>query len=188
MKVNKMKNALNRNQSGFTLVELIVVIVILGILSAFAIPKFINLTQDARSATVEGVTGALRSAVNLVYARSVVDGTQNQPEAEVQMADGSTVKTVYGYPKAVLAEGITNALHETPSGFTVANEGGTAVSYTLNNMSDCKIRYQQATSTLPATVVAVSNCGASVSSGSGGGGQPVVVPPADNGSGVISIN
>ena len=55
-----------RKQSGFTLIELIVVIVILGLLAATALPRFSNLTNDARKASVQGMLGGVRSAAALV--------------------------------------------------------------------------------------------------------------------------
>ena len=55
-------------QAGFTLIELVVVIVILGILAAVALPKFIDLTGDASNSAVQGVAGALASASSINYA------------------------------------------------------------------------------------------------------------------------
>ena len=60
-------------EQGFTLIELIVVIVILGILAVTAAPKFMNLTSDANSAVVKGLAGAIRSASQTIYAKSKVN-------------------------------------------------------------------------------------------------------------------
>lgn len=77
-----------QNQKGFTLVELIVVIVILGILSATALPRFINVTNEARVAAVNGLAGGLRSGVAVAQARYFATGTNTTP---IAMADGSSV-------------------------------------------------------------------------------------------------
>jgi MSHA pilin protein MshA len=78
-----------KRQQGFTLVELIVVIVILGILAATALPKFINVTRDARISAVNGIAGALRSAVGVAQARYFATG--DNAAVGITTADGTAV-------------------------------------------------------------------------------------------------
>jgi MSHA pilin protein MshA len=65
-----------KKQAGFTLIELVMVIVILGILAAVALPKFINLSGEANQAAAEGVAGGIASSAAIRYASSLVSATQ----------------------------------------------------------------------------------------------------------------
>lgn len=95
-------------QSGFTLIELVMVIVILGILAAFALPRFADLRSDSNLAALKAMGGAIKSAASIVHAKALVEGVQNQKTATIDL-DGDGVEEVgirYGYPSAKRAEGI----------------------------------------------------------------------------------
>jgi MSHA pilin protein MshA len=93
-----------QKQSGFTLIELIIVIVILGILAVTAAPKFIDIQGDATASTLQGVKSALQGGSQFIYAKSAIAGEQKNAEAagvtSQVSAGGQTVDTDFGYPDA----------------------------------------------------------------------------------------
>ena len=148
-----MKQFSSNTQSGFTLVELIVVIVVLGILAATALPKFVNVSQDARRASVEGVTGALRSAVSLVQAKYYAAG--NTTATTVNMQDGSTVTVAAGTGIPVgSAAGIGAAL-QSLDGFVADYSTATAITFRPTNggSATCQASYNSTNGQVPSPSV-----------------------------------
>lgn len=102
-------------QAGFTLIELVVVITILGILAAFALPRFTNLETQARLASLDGLAGSLRAAAALARAQWLAEGSSSALNVTME---GVTINlTANGYPQDT---DIANALQDT-SGYAVTN-------------------------------------------------------------------
>ena len=92
-----MNKSINKTaQAGFTLIELIVVIVILGILAATALPKFADLGSDARWANLQAGKASLDSVSNMIHGRYLVN--PSAATTGYSMEGGVTIKTVHGYP------------------------------------------------------------------------------------------
>ena len=106
-----------KRQSGFTLIELVVVIVILGILAATAAPKFMNLQGDARISALNGLKGAVKSSISMVYSKAILKGIEKSETGKVCATgsdlNGATctdqIDIVYGRPDAS-ADGLIKSL------------------------------------------------------------------------------
>ncbi|QUM78669.1 prepilin-type N-terminal cleavage/methylation domain-containing protein [Moritella sp. 24] len=81
---------------GFTLIELVIIIIILGTLAATAIPKFINLKNDAKTENLESIQGSMKSALQLVYSRALIQG-QNTGDGRIDI-NGVEVPLYNAYP------------------------------------------------------------------------------------------
>ena len=107
-----------KNQKGFTLIELIIVIVVLGILAVTAAPQFINIGSDARVSTLQKIEASMISASDLIYAKSLIAGDEKlgiDTKDTADLTDDAYFKVdgydvLFGYP-APSAEGIILALN-----------------------------------------------------------------------------
>jgi MSHA pilin protein MshA len=137
-----MKN----QQSGFTLIELIMVIVILGILAAFALPRFADLGANARAASINGLAGSLKSAAAIARSTQIARGDTLGVSV---VLDGTTVLMVNGYPQAI-AGGISTAvgvIAGTDYTATAGGAGGAAViTYQIvgTALATCQVQYTSA--------------------------------------------
>ncbi|WP_373958821.1 prepilin-type N-terminal cleavage/methylation domain-containing protein [Vibrio gigantis] len=127
---------------GFTIIELVVVIVILGIVSVTAASKFLNLQTDARISTLNGLKGGMEGASAMLYGKASALGLDKAASASVNV-EGDDISVVYGYPAAINSDAWSMLIEST---FLDAEWGvGNADWYFTNsNHADGKIIYAPA--------------------------------------------
>jgi MSHA pilin protein MshA len=146
-----------KQQQGFTIIELIVVIVVLGILAATAIPRFANVGVEARIASMRGVEGSMNSAKEIMRAKWYATGSASA--ATVTTADGTSIGVQTtpaaraGYPTA---QGMDDALNVGGGIDCVVAAGVTTC--TPTGFAACTVTYTEATAAV-ATALATTDCG-----------------------------
>ncbi|CAH6783259.1 MSHA pilin protein MshA [Vibrio chagasii] len=130
-----------KRQGGFTLIELVVVIVILGILAVTAAPRFLNLQDDARTSSLEGLKGAMAGAAGIVYGKAAIDGLEAISSGRaVSGANGNDINVVFGYPEAS-SVGIGNAVSGLAEDWTIISSGTGTIAYGFDNNTTCFVTY-----------------------------------------------
>ncbi len=128
-------------QAGFTLIELIMVIVILGVLSAFALPRFADLGGNARVASINGVAGSMKAASNIAHAQWLAEGDATSVSVTLESA---AVAMVNGYPTIA---GIMVAAQVSANDYEIdLTSGAVTVSGAPGEATDtCSVVYTAAT-------------------------------------------
>lgn len=129
--LNSSLNLLLRSYKGFTLVELMAVIVILGVLAATAIPRFVNLNDAAKQASVDGIAGALASGASLNHAQNIAFDAGLTSDEPMPISSCEDVVALIEGGLDANYHVMTNGGNEI-SGGGIASEGG---------VSTCSVRY-----------------------------------------------
>ena len=133
-----------KRSAGFTLIELVIVIIILGILAVTAAPKFLNLQGDAREATLKGMKAAMESSASVVYSKAVIKGLESKTSGSVSTGvSGAVVTIANGYPTADDA-GIGAALDFSSADWSVSSAGKTYTMTPTGAPSSCTVTYTEA--------------------------------------------
>ncbi|MEZ8428278.1 type II secretion system protein [Vibrio cyclitrophicus] len=151
-----------KRQGGFTLIELVVVIVILGILAVTAAPRFLNLQDDAKNATLEGLAGAIQGASGIIYGKAAIAGIESTSGAVSTGVGTEEIDTFLGYPEAT-STAITAIVQGVGTDFifireTARTDSAAGVAYfgLANYTSNC-VEYTEASGTDEATAAMVAD-------------------------------
>ncbi len=153
---------MNKNvakQSGFTLIELVIVIIVLGILAATAAPKFIDLQSDAKKSALEGVKAALEGGATLTYSKAAIAGQEKASSATVTIGSNN-VAIVYGYPAATSAA-VGSVVDLSQNDWTYGTNGSLlTIGQSGAAATDCVVTYEAAAdeNNRPAITVVDTGC------------------------------
>ena len=142
--------------SGFTLIELVIVIVILGILAAAALPRFSDLSTDARVSAVNGLAGSIRSAAAIAHATQLAQGRSLGATVTLE---GTAIALSAGYP---LATSISATLTDISGFVAVTVSPATtppSIDFRLSGRTECRVRYAEPATSPGTYTVTVTSTG-----------------------------